>query len=310
MVKLKKHDMSVVKAFFGHDEGYNDTTVSTAPAVSNTTNRAGTEKRRNLGVGATPKRDVREEEGAEDMKAQDSMKNMLRVIRGEKRSHQEEEIVNLHQLESDEDEEGRTSVIKVKEAVKCLTPPKKKGKKSKEKAQCSEINSNVIEPKPVIIADPPAVLSERFESLASYREGRREPDGIAGAFRRTKARSKQKNIRKDTRGHKKPSHLIPGRSDFDGRGLTTATRLFLGLPERAKLQEIRLQRKASDHNKGDASADLAVDNLLLDVGKLTGSSTEVNVLNTGEKQKLTDKGKSRKKVTKSKYKNLVQRKPI
>jgi len=276
--------MSVVKAFFGHDEGNNDTKVSTAPAVSTTTNRAGTAKRRNLGVGATVKRDIREEDGAEDMKAQDSMESMLRVIRGERRSHQEEEMVNIHELESDEDEEGRTSVIKVKEAVKFLTPPKKKGRKSKEKKPCSDINNDTIQPENMIIADPPAVLSERFESLASYREGRREPDGIAGSFKRTKARSKQKNIRKDTRGHKKPSHLIPGRSDFDGRGLTTATRLFLGLPERAKLQEIRLQKKASDHNKGDSSAELAVDNLLFDVGKLTNSSTEVNVSSTGEKK--------------------------
>ena len=48
--------------------------------------------------------------------------------------------------------------------------------------------------------------------------------------KRRKVRSKQKNIRKDTRGmHEKPKHLRVGASNYQGRPLTDETRAKLNL---------------------------------------------------------------------------------
>ena len=48
--------------------------------------------------------------------------------------------------------------------------------------------------------------------------------------KRKKVRSRQKNIRKDNRAaNNKPTHLVPGRSDYIGRPLTKETRKRLGL---------------------------------------------------------------------------------
>ena len=67
--------------------------------------------------------------------------------------------------------------------------------------------------------------------------------------KRPKVRSRQKNIRKDNRVTK-PSHLIPGSTDYKGRPLTAETRRKLNLPESRRESKLKSywsgQEKSSD----------------------------------------------------------------
>ncbi|KAG5182442.1 hypothetical protein JKP88DRAFT_263258 [Tribonema minus] len=59
-------------------------------------------------------------------------------------------------------------------------------------------------------------------------------DGQAAQRKRTKTRSRQKNIRRDKRDTaQRPAHLQPGSDDFRGRAMTDETRQRLGLPSGA-----------------------------------------------------------------------------
>ncbi len=325
MVKVKSNGLSVVAAFFGNDDSLSEIKSSTVDAGLADQEAIGTKgkshgkgENKNLGVGAVPKVDVVDQQT-------DTVAPLLKLVRGRKRSNQqdEEEVdVNVDQAESEDDneEEGRTAVGKKKEVAQTNkdTQPKKKKLKKKDQS-CNKINEvSGDECKNDVISSTTtkSFQTDKLESLASYRKQRLlSNDGPASSMKRTKVRSKQKNIRKDTRGHKKPSHLIPGRSDFTGRGLTAATRAYLGLPAKTKhadVEEHLSQGGNLSHRNNHALSDLAVDSLLVDVrpnisnGKIEKAKSASKGNNEEEQSVPKKDTQGRKKATRSKYKNLIK----
>jgi hypothetical protein len=122
--------------------------------------------------------------------------------------------------------------------------------------------------------------------------------------KKQKIRSRQKNIYKDTRlAQHKPSHLILGRPDFQGRPLTPETRARLNLPPSRSSR----QRKNSEdthpkettgmsHYPEGSGMKLAIDDLF-DV-----QETHENVVDDVVSETKQTKKKKKKK---SKYKNIA-----
>ena len=143
---------------------------------------------------------------------------------------------------------------------------------------------------------------------------------------RPKVRSRQKNIYKDKRTwDQKPSHLIPGTSEFGGRPLTAETRLKLvdtptaptsrsGIPLRNTRTSLRHHHDnpigsttygTRQEHRGDGG--LAIDDLLADdydtkalVAPAVNHPNHASV--SLSRAKLTKQGKKRKQP---KYKNLI-----
>ena len=100
-----------------------------------------------------------------------------------------------------------------------------------------------------------------------------------GKRKRRKVRSRQKNIRKDNRSvDEKPSHLIPGNSNYQGRPMTKATHKKLNLPqsrERCKSNKIKAHGpslfvidRGQDYSEEGVGAKLAIDEFMNDdIGK-------------------------------------------
>lgn len=158
-----------------------------------------------------------------------------------------------------EDEGGRTSVVSERKrkvprtntaaaapsaiAIDEGTPPKseandskkkrkkKKGKKEREAERDSNASGALED-----ADNAPAEENNINESSQKVENGSNQPmtaltevpSNNNNKRKRKKVRSRQKNIRKDTRpANDKPSHLVLGRSDYAGRPLTKATRELL-----------------------------------------------------------------------------------
>lgn len=333
MVQLKTNAASAVAAFFGHDESNSNVNPSGIAVLLTDHEATGTEQtlshgkgvNRKLGVGAAaPKVDVID-------KAMDNVAKLLKIGKNRKRgSHEEEEDVDgiTGQSESSDDEEdGRTAVGKSKCVSKTdiidVQLKKKKSKKQKKDNNSGSESSQITKDEykhddkcSGISANPHQ--TERLECLEAYRKQRlMSSSGPGSSGKRSKVRSKQKNIRKDTRGYKKPRHLIPGDSEFTGRGLTAATRAYLGLPEKQNVVAIRHSSSASkggnypSTNSNSCLSDLAVDSLLADVGQFEARDENKETLGNTSKMSMEKKQRSqregdkdRKKSKRPKYKNL------
>jgi hypothetical protein len=163
---------------------------------------------------------------------------------------------------------------------------KKLGKKEREKSKKVDDDENKNEG-----GDSKIHISSSQELDATNEEetadnGNNDDDGSKrNVKKRRKVRSKQKNIRKDTRSvQEKPKHLVPGRLIYEGRPMTAETRSKLSLPP-SKLKthhQHHFDQSTTTSNNTEVGLKLAVDDLL-----------------DGSK----DKPNPRKKK-KSKYKNL------
>jgi hypothetical protein len=185
--------------------------------------------------------------------------------------------------EDGDEEGGRTAIeervptvvpvsaaILAKEAAesKAAAKKKKKGKKERQKAG----------------ADP-AEAAPADESQESTKEAV-DNEAHPPKRKRTKIRSRQKNIYKDTRSEK-PSHLIPGKRNYQGRPMTLETRKRLNLP----LEKTASAEESWSSNwNDDQPKDAAVDTMPLAVDAVTEQPSE-------EK-------KRKKKAKKSRFKNL------
>lgn len=190
--------------------------------------------------------------------------------------------------DDDDEEEGRTAIDKssslmtksthksatvvVKEAVIIDKLKKKKlGKKERQKAQ----KTNDAKSQP---------------SSSTTPEQAPEETTVVKKRKRRKVRSRQKNIYKDKRDVK-PSHLIPGRRNYQGRPLTEETRTKLHLP---KFEKSPFAAEWNDHDNMLDTMPLAVD-----------SSTVVETITKDEVGSLIAPAADRKKkVKRTKYKNL------
>jgi hypothetical protein len=185
--------------------------------------------------------------------------------------------------EDGEDEGGRTAIEErvptalpvsaatlAKEAaeLKATSKKKKKGKKERQKEDADAAEA------------APKDESQEVEEEA--------PDNEAPKRKRTKIRSRQKNIYKDTRAEK-PSHLIPGKHDYKGRPMTLETRKRLNLP--LEKEPSTMESWSSNWND-DQPKDTGMDTMPLAVDAVT------------EEQQPSEEKKKKKKAKKSRFKNL------
>ena len=132
-------------------------------------------------------------------------------------------------------------------------------------------------------------ITDKGETVQSN-ENNIDSDGGANKKRkpkRRKVRSKQKNIRKDTRGmHEKPKHLRVGASNYQGRPLTDETRAKLNLaPSKTQTRPLFVIDRAPTPRMEEGVA-LGVEDLL------------------AEPTAVAKDSKKKKKKSKRKYKNL------
>ena len=152
--------------------------------------------------------------------------------------------------EDDEEDLGRTSIDK--ESRRSINPPsveqhslpeagKKKKKKLGKKEREAEKKESFEE---VVTSDTTPEKPVKKEILCGTNEVEDEMQKTKKR-KRPKVRSKQKNIRKDTRVNK-PAHLIPGNGDYRGRPITAETRKRLNMAESRR--ETKLKAYWSNQN--------------------------------------------------------------
>lgn len=239
----------------------------------------------------------------------------------------------------DEEDEGRTSIARSTPKVKgskhyvaaaanvdhssmiasSSAKKKKKGKKERQREATNAVEDNNLSTQNNSSDDVEMVhdesmqrisivegqfqtVSNRAVSGTTVGEVNKNEKKKSKTVKRKKIRSKQKNIRKDTRrAIDKPSHLILGRSDYAGRPITPETRSKLNMPKRVRpdpslTKSKSYQSSTNNVNEADIISGLAVDDL--DLIKNNPDETDID-----NKIKPTKKKKS-KKAKKSKYKNL------
>lgn len=309
---------SAVSSFFGGQGVEEETALNLKPK----------EKKRNrLGVGAKSKI---EEETLERLESEETKKRILSV--GKKRKHEEDSDNSGDDdvIESEEEDEGRTSIkaskkpVSVVDEIKADIPVKKAKKKKKSKkermAEKAEKESQDAIAKPEEENQiPPSKTEEPVQDLAM--EISREPDIVEGRGtaverkkKRRKVRSKQKNIKKDNRAtNEKPDHLRVGSKTYAGRPMTRETRQFKNLPE-SRTSQIRRDRESKKFerpkdNDNPFEGGLGIDEFTSDTMNVAeegpDSGEVVNADGTVVETSTTDKkSKKKNKKKKSKYKNL------
>jgi hypothetical protein len=211
-----------------------------------------------LGVGATASATTKKDAVADWTKS--GKKKILSI--GKRRSaHSDDEDAaaidgtnkDANDSSSDE-EEGRTSAVKEKKrkihhvnnetsdtaAEVQKSKKKKKGKKERNaQGAADESNTNsTADNEAEVKADKSEVNNGDFEQKK---------------HKRKKTRSKQKNIRKDSRSEsERPSYLNAGSSGYAGRPLTKATKEKLGLST-AQKKEVRASSGSNKNNTQTAS---------------------------------------------------------
>lgn len=309
---------SAVSSFFGGQGIEEETALNLKPK----------EKKRNrLGLGAKSKI---EEETLERLESEETKKRILSV--GKKRKHEEDSDNSGDDdvIESEEEDEGRTSIkaskkpVSVVDEIKADIPVKKAKKKKKSKkermAEKAEKESQDAIAKPEEENQiSPSKTEEPAQDLAM--EISREPDVVEGRGtaverkkKRRKVRSKQKNIKKDNRAtHEKPEHLRVGSKTYAGRPMTKETRQFKNLPE-SRTSQIRRDRESNKFerpkdNDNPFEGGLGIDEFTSDAMNVIeegpDSGEVVNADGTVVETSTYDKkSKKKNKKKKSKYKNL------
>ena len=269
---------SKVSAFFGKKNQEETTTCSLSPIT-----------RGRQGVGSNvAKKDLRT----------GNVGRMLLNVGGKRNRRSEDEgdddeEESLSHENNDEDV-GRTEIAEKstpKEPATApfreITPPSKK-KKGKKKRQ-AEMSQHLQQ-------------SEEAASMDGAVENGSSEAALKAKRKKRKVRSRQKNIYKDNRlAQHKPSHLILGRPDYQGRPLTAETRVKLNLPPS---RSSRHRKNSEDthpkettcigHSAEGNGMKLAIDDLF-DVQEMDGNAVDAVV---------SEPKTTKKKRKKSKYKNI------
>jgi hypothetical protein len=270
---------SKVSAFFGKENQEETTTGSVFHA---------TRGRQGVGSNAVKK----------DLRTGTVGRILLKVGKKRNRSEEEEEEDDEEESlshENNDEDEGRTAIAEKSAPKVLVTAPfieirrpskKKKGKKERQ-AEMSQHPQQSEEAAPMEVA-----VENNISEAASKAK-----------HKKRKVRSRQKNIYKDTRlAQYRPSHLILGRPDYQGRPLTAETRVKLNLPPS---RSSRHRKNSEDshpketngmgHSPEDSGMKLAIDDLF-DVQEMDGKA---GVAVVAEPRKTKKKKKKR-----SKYKNI------
>lgn len=296
-----------VSSFFG-----SETQIKEVHRLNDETHRKSSSVGRRSGVGVKTK-DV----GVEVEKVDSfQTKNKILAIGKKRKMDDDSDDGDLVKDDDSSDEEGgRTSVVKEKKTISSsvviekefqMRPKKKKKNGKKERKVEKDIETKIS------VDHQTMDYSSKLLNDVGYEE--KQVDFVADDSKiahqkkkRRKIRSKQKNVRKDTRSSSdKPEHLRIGSKNYAGRALTSETREHLHLPE-SRTSHIRKERssgnfhvsvesKDSDIHLGLAVDDLLTDDQIIDSGEIVGNSQEI------KPQKIRVSKQKHKK--KSKFKNL------
>ena len=213
-----------------------------------------------------------------------STKKLMRVGKRKRGEIEDAEDDESQTVEEEEEEEGRTAIkdkvgprTQKAPLVNSLTNATEHRTLSSDKMKNkAEGISTTGEPETEELADTTAAANDKKKR------------------RRRKIRSRQKNIRKDSRAdHNKPEHLRIGSRKYQGRPMTAETRSKLNLPARKPTSSTSIE-VYDPTPKATGSTELAIDDLLKEDND-----------ETGEPQPTTKAQKQKKKTRrKSKYKNL------
>ena len=312
MAEFDRRGFAAVDAFFREEEEKVSSTqeASGAPVASDH-DHDGRRGPRRLGLGATISTKSPSHNGSSKL-VSGMNKRILQV--GKKRPRdasedEEEKSLVSEDGEDVDDDLGRTAMaglsstsvpksaaLLAKESVDMRIKKQKKRKKGKkeralEKATTKEIA--IDQPRPV------------GKQEATVTEGRSDDNDQPRPQKRKrrKVRSRQKNIYKDKR-EKKPDYLVPGKRNYQGRPLTTETRIKLNLGpsrQRSTINDDKKERTTGEDWNSSSWADFdetqwgtTIDSLPLVVD---------NDNTTGKVATVTSRDRSSTK-RKSKYKNL------
>lgn len=306
-----------VASFFGQTVETNEIQVK-----QNDHKKSSINKKR-LGVGMKAKKDDKDISAVESIAAKEKI-----LAIGKKRKYDEDSDNSGHGTdESSDDEGGRTSVVKEKIAQTnhyaeanvemMMTKKKTKKKKKGKKERLAEKNDESESPNPQSNSEENIQLAEdHFETEAALGD---TSDAAYQKKKKRKTRSKQKNVRKDTRSSQdKPEHLRIGSKNYAGRALTPETRTRLCLPE-SRTSQIRKERatgkvhaSSEDHSSiphlGLAVDDLLADNVDGENGDIVDSGELIQNGDTKTDQPGNNPPRNKipkqKRKKKSKFKNL------
>jgi hypothetical protein len=306
---------SAVSSFFGGQDNVEETTKDT--------NIAPTSRKRNrLGLGAKEK-DY--EDSLDALESEETRKKILSIgkkKRNDDNDDDDDDEASETNQSDEEDEGGRTSIQKKTTtnsvdsgtelaAQNQVKKPKKKKKKGK-KERLAEKQKEQLEKETLAESEHQGTQEEKQDNESIVNNG--DPTSTdSGKRKRPKGtRSRQKNIKKDTRqSNEKPEHLRVGSKSYAGRPMTKETRQYMTLPESRTISRAKNKHQRFDQEvvtDFDASG-LAVDDLLgesaaekeelADSGELVNQSAEEKVEEPPKKKK-----KNATKKKRSKFKNL------
>lgn len=291
MAEFDSGGLSAVSAFFGVDD--KKKSVDEPHAAS--------QHRGRHGVGSSIKQ--------QQVKSSDDA-TIGRVLKvGKRKRHaadddNDDDASNESQVEHEE-EDGRTALAAEKPTkastgtvpqVEIKKPKKKKKGKKERQAETAEEEARE---------------DKSLEEAPDSNDAPKEDLEKSKQRKRRKIRSRQKNIYKDKRlTQHKPSHLILGRAEFQGRPLTAETRAKLNLaPSRSSRaqqheneDDTANKEESKDHSSNSEGVKLAIDDLLDEGEAQGGNDDSANVVEEHQDQKRHKTKKKKRK--KSKYKNL------
>ena len=323
---------SAVSSFFG-DQGLKEETAQDIKPTPKKRNRSG--------LGA---KETFNDNGLDALESAETRKKILSI--GKKRKKDDDSDAEVDSSDqSDEEDQGRTSIKKKEKKLSSaatdvtalvdeaqVKKPKKKKKKGKKERMAEKESQEIVENQ--MKTDDPSgteqgmvaenegeaeaeAVEPKQGDEANNHEGNASLDHAGKKNKKRKIRSKQKNIKKDTRpSSEKPDHLKVGSKSFAGRPMTKETREFMNLPEsrtitigreRAKVKHARFGQENENFDQGG----LAIDDLLAEpvvaVKKDTPDSGELlieNVQEVEERPAIAPKKKKKAPKKKSKFKNL------
>lgn len=311
MTEFNSDGFSAVAKVFGDQTDENETIKREEPS------KAATGR---LGLGAT--KPVATKTARQNDILTATLAHVSKRKRGQGDSDDETDVEDV---ESEDEDEGRTAISSKKiipkadpqeSDTKKKKKKKKKGKKERleekaaeqEKDETTAVGSDDINTTPKndeqLPEEPKTFTEEQIKSNNELQKAKRKKKRNAN---RTKVRSRQKNIKKDTRrAVDKPSNIIIGRSDYCGRDLTDTTREFLHMPpKRTNIMETNVSKHiVAQTNKGsDAVGGVNGGGLAIETFGETNEAIPSATDETGTVGKKPNK-RGRKKAKISKYKNL------
>mmetsp|Transcript_3044 Transcript_3044/g.4612 ORF Transcript_3044/g.4612 Transcript_3044/m.4612 type:complete len:283 (+) Transcript_3044:157-1005(+) len=225
------------------------------------------------------------------------------MVVGKDKKLKEEDIQDVI---SDEEEDGRTAIT----AHTANTRSRKlnhdetfsKKKKKKDKKRRLKEASNKSKEESISLRQSEEVVKEAEAKDDDSEKKEAKEDEAPKKRQRVKRRSRQKNIRKDTRPlEARPAHLQLGNRNYTGRPLTDETRAKLKIPKRTKIK-----KNPKICTEDFSNTRLAIDDFVDDsYNKIVEEPTpEKSVKSTLDVMK-EQRAKVPKRKRKAKYKNLI-----